>query len=142
VLHTKSEEWTDLTRSKVTKLYVASAYVTKFSLKRSMSCFCVNCRFCGIWHRVWYYEFAYTSQERATPILCLYMKVARSCQARVGCYQTTRCHISELQNLVCTFTLRHQMEAKSRRKDITKYVLRKCDKVQTTEISPKQVRGD
>ena len=40
----------------------------------------------------------------------------------------------ELQNLVCTFTLRHQMEVKSRCKDI----LRKYDKVQTNEISPTQ----
>ena len=36
VLHTKSEEWTDLTRSKVMELYVACINVTKFTFKRSM----------------------------------------------------------------------------------------------------------
>lgn len=102
MLHTKSEEWTDLTRSKVTELYVASTLRSSLSNEacpilcegnRSL-CLC-KCRFCEIRHRVLYYEFAYTLQESATSMLCLYMKVARSCQAVVGCYQTTRCHVSE-----------------------------------------------
>jgi hypothetical protein len=38
-LYTKLEEWTNLTGSKVIELYVACIYVTKFTLKRSMSYF-------------------------------------------------------------------------------------------------------
>ena len=51
--------------------------------------------FFEIWRRVLYYEFACTLQERATSVLCVYMKGARFCQVMVGFYQTTRCHVSE-----------------------------------------------
>lgn len=101
----------------------------------------------GNWHRVLYYEFTYTLQERA-----MYMPVHEGSTflqsdgrllpnytvLHVRRRYSSRSPHCELQNLVCSFTLRHQMEAKSRCEHTAKYVLRKCDKVQTIEIAPKQ----